>query len=607
MAFKGGGAVCLTEGNTYTGITAVEVGTTLSVASQSDIKGTLVVTLPEKPVADNIYNLLTITGEGVFTQEFVDGIQVPDGCTILREADGKRIFCIYGEYNGSVWIGGANGNLSDASRWLNNEVPVGTGCIISCAVPGTLTLGDTFAPSAITFLRESALVTISGEREISGLTSIINNSTEHHVIGFPVNAENNQIELSLLLNNYLVFNGGISLKTMPSVKEMHLAGIWNLNGDWVGMPAGSTIVKDSTVNVSGTFFDGWNLNIENGATLKAAQAIARMGASDQNRLVYRNEGSIIIEGDIMDTIESDANKSYSLAGMFSVGGNDSVVRAKGLVNSASTKDNHQFRLNNSADKNINTIVLGAGGLSFKDCHRKHKACYPYFQVDSGKEVVLASSDDWSIAANPFKNPAVSLELVGTVTIDTSNYDDPSIGHVVRVIGKIGSSGKVIVKGCGKMTLESVINDFSGGLNIESSAIASIKPGCASSRSGISVAEGGTLELPESGIVALGGNLTINDGSILAFNFTSNSETPVLDVNGKSVILGEQGKILVKISAADGFRYPSFEKVSLTSGGKFGSANVMLAPGAPKWVKSVSVIDGDIVLEKKTLGLFLFVR
>jgi hypothetical protein len=264
-------------------------------------------------------------------------------------------------------------------------------------------------------------------------------------------------------------------------------------------------------------------------------------------------------------------------------------------------------LRDSADKNINTIVLGAGGLSFKDCHRKHKACYPYFQVDSGKSVILASSADWSIAANPFKNPAVSLELVGTVTIDTSNYDDPSIGHVVRVIGKIGSSGKVIVKGCGKMTLESVINDFSGGLNIESSATASIKPGCASSRSGISVAEGGTLELPESGIVALGGNLTINDGSILAFNFTSNSETPVLDVNGKSVILGEQGKILVKISAADGFRYPSFEKVSLTSGGKFGSANVMLAPGAPKWVKSVSVIDGDIVLEKKTLGLFLFVR
>ena len=81
---------------------------------------------------------------------------------------------------------------------------------------------------------------------------------------------------------------------------------------------------------------------------------------------------------------------------------------------------------------------------------------------------------------------------------------------------------------------------------------------------------------------------------------------MLNVTGKTVTLGENGAVSVKVSAAEGIR-PKGGSYVLTSGGKFAGATVSLAAGAPDWVKGVSVVDGDIVLEAKPIGFKLIVK
>ena len=99
-----------------------------------------------------------------------------------------------------------------------------------------------------------------------------------------------------------------------------------------------------------------------------------------------------------------------------------------------------------------------------------------------------------------------------------------------------------------------------------------------------------------------------DGAALGFNFTEKKVAPVLSVaTGKTVTLGENGTVAVKVSAADGIRPKGGVHVLTASDGAFADANVSLASGAPNWVKGVSVADGEIVLEVKPRGFMLIVK
>lgn len=104
-------------------------------------------------------------------------------------------------------------------------------------------------------------------------------------------------------------------------------------------------------------------------------------------------------------------------------------------------------------------------------------------------------------------------------------------------------------------------------------------------------------------VCVAGEKTV--GAVLGFNYTNRS-VPVLDVTGKTVTFDSQSNVVVKISAADGKNAKSGDNV-LTSGGAFTGVNVTLAPDAPKWARGVSVVNGEIVIDVKSLGTFIIVR
>ena len=620
MTFKGGGVVTLAEGNTYTGKTTVEVGTTVYVAAPSDIGGGLVVTLPEATLADNVvYTLVAIEGEGAFAADMLSNVDAPQNATLRLSSDKKSVLCIYGNPT-NTWIGGASGSLSEATNWSLGYVPSkDMSCIIGNATAANLVnpSGSAFAPSTIVFPADTALITISGEGMLSDLETIVNNSLLHHEIACSVDASEATPTLPLAEGNYLVFSGGIALKTMPSVQNMWLAGVWNLTGDWNEPPSGTHIVSGSLITVSGMLKSGYNIYLSVNATLQVATARANFGADGKNRFLHKNYGTFIVTGEMEDTIGDSGSTSYNIVGLSAYGNNSTVVRANGLVHAGSTQSNHRFHLNNGSDVATNTVVLGTGGLSFRNNRDSNSSCYPYFQIDAGKAVTLASSADWSFGKNSVSGKDLCLELESgsSAILDTSDYDNRDIPHTIRALGRIGSGGSVIVKGCGKLSFE-YASDFLGGLYVTDTATVACNVGCAPTRSTVHVGSSASFEIAQSGVLEFHTGMVLEDGATLKFNFTNRNKAPILKLKDRMVEFGDNKTIKVSLSgvrpsAISGNRWV------LTEGGRFAwegedgsllKAEIGEVANAPKWLKRVVVNDeGDLCAEINPLGTSIVVR
>ena len=223
------------------------------------------------------------------------------------------------------------------------------------------------------------------------------------------------------------------------------------------------------------------------------------------------------------------------------------------------------------------------------------------QIAFGRANSYIAAADFSIEATIAnrKHLVFDTDSGYTITINGTIFSTPGSNSVnpMTVMG----SGKVV---CNYATLGNS-SPYNGAAMVTNTATLAINPGMSATKGEITVATNATLEVAQSGTVALAGNLTLNDGAILSFNYTNRNE-PVLDVTGKTVTFGNQSNVVVKISAADGKNAKSGNNV-LTSGGAFTGVNVMLAPDAPKWARGVGVVNGEIVLDVKSLSTYIFVR
>ena len=155
MSYVGGGKVAYSAQPTYTGVTTVEVGTTLVVPAA--IAGEkMAFTIPDG-LADGVYTVVSISGDSQFADNVLSG--KAEG--FVLSPDKKKICYVKGmDTTKPIYIG-TDGNLSAAGNWLGNTVPTGADeAQIFCASAATLTVGDTFAPAKLVIPDCSALVTI---------------------------------------------------------------------------------------------------------------------------------------------------------------------------------------------------------------------------------------------------------------------------------------------------------------------------------------------------------------------------------------------------------------------------------------------------------------
>ena len=601
MTFAGGGVVTLNAAPSYSGKTTVELGTSLivpvAIAGES-----LEVTIPEG-LESGLYKVVAISGNGTFTDDVLSAVTLPAGgrLRLFLNAAKTEMWCTYAVLGDHVWVGGANGSLNVDGNWFPSGVPSGDNAVILNETAASLTNpeGSAFAPKSIKFHADTAPVTISGAI-ISGVSTILNNSENQ--VEF-VNAVAFAEDIDVMQDpGAIKFTGGATGVGLARATDIH--GAYNLTGTDDRVEHGGTTVKsDGVYNLPNATFHKHNGDFHIDVGGKAQVKDARIAASAGRTLLGTNDGEFKVDGEFV--VEGNGGTPTHYTG----GGTGTFIVNKIRVNQGA----NIVPMGAVGSK----TVIGVGGIIRGE---------GYVRVSNNGSHWIGSCADWTMYYNELGvNTAEDKFVVykhnssteSTVTFDTTDFYDGTIGRTITcesLIGAVNAASaekfKVNVTGCGKFVFANTVdnaNIFSGGLTVSNSATVEVMANAWPGKGDVTLEDTSTLQVAESGTVTLGGNLTLADGAALAFNFTDKTTHPVLAMaDGKTVTLGSQSNVIVKISSKGDLR-PKGGTYTLTSGGKFADATALLASGSPRWVKGVKVVDGEIVLETRGTGTALYIR
>lgn len=479
--------------------------------------------------------------------------------------------------------------MNTDGNWYGNAAPsAGAAVYIPAAKTVTIVNNiENFAPASITFGSGSGQVFITGNA-ITGVAAITNLSPAVQTFNAPVSG--NAIDI-YNTSTHCAFRGGITLGSATfsganTEAACALVGAWKFTGGdgytWTPV-ANNRVMENSSVTVEGQLLDAVNLSIDAGCVVTAATLRATGNA--KSAITKTNNGSLVVTGEC----RIDASADCYLA----------APADDSKVNNATVEFGSYYGkpVNSWTRINAKTVIVGAGGIT--SANRVHFA---------GRPVLYSRTGRFSI--NSESNGAYSGNNAG-VEINTTQYGTENVPATITLNAQYiqqntgDKLGAMTVTGCGTVLINSK-STFTGGLTVSDTATVAVNPGKQPGAGTVTVNNGATLQVAQSGTVALAGGLTLADGAVLGFNFTAEQTAPVLNVTGKTVTLNGNKNITVKVSAADGIR-PKGGSYVLTSGGKFTGATVSLAADAPNWVKSVSVADGDIVLDVKPTGFILIVK
>ena len=617
VTYRGGGIVTLSAAPAYSGKTTVEVGTSLVVPAS--ISGAnLAFTIPEG-LASGVYEVVTVSGNGSFAADVLSTATLPSDPDVrfILSGDGKRIYCVYGSgVNEQVWIGGASGSLNVAANWLCGYVPTSGAAIIGSAAPATLTNpdGSVFAPASITFAAGSAAVALGAAdgAPLTGIVAVTNLSAASHTIKVPVHfagdikvKQEAMAEIDDLAKTHVTFAGGayaapghaLESGNSPAVYSRCIFGEYHLDppasNPWAVVYQGNNrrvcLADNSALYVpyAGMLTE---IYVGNGAKVNVgSSSISTKG----HRMSLRNFGEMVVTN---LTLTGTGDKFTTYTQGTSV---PAVFKFESVTNAMTL---NWFYLGDGSAASRGIFYFGAGGLNFSSSAVGSYCIGSNYADDA--QTVRPWYSDFTIRDRGDGN--YGLVMVRNVTFCTD--DESGVGRTITIDAITRATGSPVVTVSGSGTLRvnrAANNNNQPTVAVTDTATLAIKPGASLGTGATTVAGGAALQVAESGTLSLGGNLTLADGAALGFNFTEKT-VPVLDATGKTVTLGANGTVVVKVSAAEGARAKGGAN-ALTAGGKFANANVSLAAGAPKWVKGIRVENGEIVLEAMPTGLFIIVK
>ena len=549
-------------------------------ANAITVEGALGVSFSATP-APGAYSLLTIDlGDGTFDENVLSNITLPEdptfaGAVLSLSADAKSVVLILS--SDPVWIGGTSGDLGDPTNWSNGVVPqAGTNAVITAAAAAFLTNSAAFTAKSITFFAGCPKVTIEGA-PLEDMVAINNLSSANHEFKTAVTAD------ALSVSNtttYCVFTGGLTVNSVSFAEtgndKCSIYGVWHIRDNWTPV-SGNALYNGASVTVDGALLNPNNLSINSGCVVTAATLNA---TGSCNHLSYWSHGRLVVTGACSIETSTDCY----------------LVRE--ADNSSSTMEFGSLYANTPSKwtyASAKSIIVGAGGIT----------CDTRVQCSSGP-ALYSRTGRFSVKGTSNFGCDSSGLTIHTTQYETENTPATIVFDIPVANRSDTNKGKIEIKGCGTVLFNSV-STFSNGLTVSAGATVAVNPGMRPGNGTVTVRGGATLQVAQSGTVALGGGLTLDDGAALGFNFTERRTAPVLDVTGRTVTLNGDKDVLVKISAEEGMR-PKGGSHVLTLGDKFVGANVSPAAGAPDWVKGVSVnADGEIVLDVKPYGAMILVK
>ena len=424
--------------------------------------------------------------------------------------------------------------------------------------------------------------------------------------------------------NYGIWTGGADLNFASAANWKN--GVVPRAGDTLdfsGMTAEKTIVcgdlsgtvfagavfgsNKKPVTIDGTLhlatmvvsYDSGNFSVAEGSKLIVDGDVTLSTATSQFLfIVHKNYGEVEIGGKVIVTGSTKGYACYDCS-------TDATIAVKGI----DAREGADYMKLNAHYKEAPTVkwIIGSDGLGGGKGYWIDRGDG---NNKKGTGAELKAAADFTIADSIGARQILTLDTDNgkTITVNGEIYMDPISGTVNTLTVK--GSGTVNV--CNTINRVSGAGAFNGAVIVTNTATLAINAGKQLTTGDITVNSGATLQVAESGTLALAGGLTLKDYACLGFNYTNRNE-PVLDLDDKTVTFdeGETTNIVVKVSTVGG-KWPHGGDNVLTSGNdkvltpdkKFAGVNVMLDEAdKPSWAKGVSVNEkGDIVLVVNPKGL-----
>ena len=534
------------------------------------------------------------------------------------EVSGDTLYLVVKSANDCIWTGaGSNAKFSNGANWQGGNIPAsGANVFIALATAGEIEcdIAD-FSPASITFPANSAAVTITGENAINGVVSVTNLSANSHTIDVPVYfAGDIQVkqaamaEVGDLAKAHVTFAGGAYAAPGYALENDSSAAVYSRcifgryylakgeDAPWTAMYQNSNrrvcLADNSTLYIpyAGALTE---LYIGNNAHVD----VGKMTLTADSRVSYRNNGEMAVTN---LTLTGTGDRSMS----HNQGTTVSPVFKFERIDTSMTVNWCYFADGNAASRGV--YYIGAGGLNFSSSSATGSYCVGK-DVANDAQTIRPWYSDFTIGDRG--NGSACFVMNRDVTFCTD--DESGTGRTITmdaIARGYGAAPTVTVSGSGTLRVnKSAKNTTQLSVAVTNTATLALKPGAIFTTSTITVNSGAALQVAEAGTLALGGDLALKAGATLGFNYTTR-DAPVLDLTDKTVTFDEGAttNVVVKITASEGRRGRGGVR-TLTSGGKFADATVSLAAGAPTWVKGVSVVDGDIVLNVKSTGMVIIIK
>ena len=477
MLFAGGNKIVIADECKvgYSGVTSVATGTTFVVSRNVDKnnvldKGLLVVGAPNK--GDEIFIVRRGPEYTISDEQLAKVICpiAPDTVFECGEGNTNIVVKSVGSLLSGWYIGPKDGNLSDPANWSDGVVPTSGNATISCTSTSALTVGETFAPSAITFAAGSAPVAING-RDLTGIAAVTNLSFVSHTINSKVTfAGNIQVSQPAMggvddLNKpHVTFAGGAYAAEGCSLEgsntdpvysrcvfgEYFLANTeakpWTVKGSTGGNGhrrnclAPNSILHVSHAGDIGTIYVGSN-----------AKLLVGNHTAINPRLVYANLGEVIIDNLTLSGA-ADINAMYSQDAS-----SRPVFKFASVVNSLSGIT--RFRMQNESGDGKHVFYIGKGGLNFSGTTGQYIIGRDV--ANSNFETIRPWNDDFTIAGH---GSNIGIYLLGNIEFCTDNENNE--GRTITLDAKtvVRPNTSLTVSGKGTLKVNNTyIQDNSGEL------------------------------------------------------------------------------------------------------------------------------------------------
>ena len=419
------------------------------------------------------------------------------------------------------WTGGGGDlNWFTPANW--NSAADGSGSAPTDETP--LASGDSFTFDAVT---PSGDVNYnpSGDFNITTITFGAGLSAPVRITGGKItrlgNAVNNNASHSMEFANEVQFSSAINLKsssksiimsggafgTAPA-NHATLYGKYTLSTGWTTGDTAYTLAEDTFVKVNG----GVNvkasykpLTIKRGAVLDLTGTFSATPKSDGDIVVFNELSGTVIarEGFRVNCWTGSANSGgyLNIAKSMQTG---TICTTKLNITPLNSSKIFRFRI---------PRIVCLGGLTYTD------------EQSRWAGLVFPVNFTW-VAGGNFSLPAMTSRSGGSLygvsfAFDTTDYFDKTTGRTITINGNISNANTsergFSAYGNGKIIFNCNYSNFAGGFTASNGVSVAINAGAKPGNSWVNMREGTSLSLPQSGVVTLGGRLTLADGVNLSFH------------------------------------------------------------------------------------------